>query len=179
MRAWMMMAGVLVAGQAVAQAADEAAPRIIQSDAVVVVKSAGDADGTARTDPLTQVAEVALKLSFTCADTGCGGASSQLTAEGATGDAAAIVFTPAADGLHAAVGGQTMGLVVKQGETFDLRIHWNDGHRVTFDLYRTDPASGVSTMESRDAVLKGGVEDLAFTASHGALTLVSQNYRLR
>ncbi len=176
MRFCFLAAALVMAAPAMAQ---DAAPHIIQSDDAVVVKSQGDADGTARTDPLTQVAEVALKLSFTCTDTGCGGASSQLTAEGEGGDAAAITFTPAADGLHAIVAGQAYRLVVKQGQTFDLRIHWNDGHRVSFDLYSTDPSTGISNMESHDAVLTAGVQDLAFRASHGTLTLVSQNYRLR
>lgn len=176
MRLWLLAMGLAVAAPVTAQ---DIEPHIIQSPTAVVVASQGDADGTARTDPLTQVAEAALKVSFTCADTGCGGASSRLTVEGEAGDTAAITFTPAADGLHASVNGQAYGLVLKQGQAFDLRIHWTDGHRVTFDIYRTDPASGISNMESRDVTLKAGVQDIALSASHGTLTLLSQNYLLR
>ncbi len=174
MRIWLLAA--LMAAPAMAQ---DVEPHIIQSPVAFVVTSQGDTDGTAKTDPLTQVAEAALKVNFTCADTGCAGASSRLTVEGEAGDSAAITFTPAADGLHASVDGQAYGLVVKQGEAFDLRIHWTDGHRVSFDLYRTDPASGVSNMESHDAQLAAGVQDIAMSASHGTLTLLSQNYLLR
>ncbi len=176
MRWWFLAAGVMLAAPAMAQ---DTPPQIIQSDGSVVVKSSGDADGSAKTDPLVQVVETALKVSFVCADTGCAGSSSQLTAEGEAGDAATITFTPMADGLHASVAGQAMSLVVKQGQAFDLRIHWSNGHRVSFDLYRTDPATGIASMESRDVQLKGNVQDLSFKASHGTLTLLSQSYLLR
>ena len=179
MRIWVLvLGGMMVAMSAAAQdtASPDAHVRLYQSDQALVIKSQGDAGASAKTDPLSTVNEVALKLSFVCAETGCAGASAHMTVESIGGDTAAITLTPAANGLRADVDGQPVALVLKQGEAFDLRIHWNAGHRVTFDLYHNDPTTGASSMESHDAKLTSNVRDLAMSTSHGALTLLSQTY---
>jgi len=67
----------------------------------------------------------------------------------------------------------------KPGDDFDLRIHWTNGNRVTFDLYGKNPVTGLETMESHDIQLDAGIKQLSMRASGGDLTLEKQNYTFR
>ncbi len=162
-----------VAARAVA---DDAPARLYTSNSAVVVKSTGDTDATAKTDPLDIVDEIALKASVDCGDTDCMGAQAVMAIETEDGASAALTLTPTGNGVHADIAGQPVGLAFKPGETFQVRIHWNAGHRITFDLYRTDPATGASNMESHQVQLHAPVRDLALRASHSQLTLLDQAY---
>ena len=167
---------VLLLATAVPAFAEDAPAHLYTSNSAVVVKGIGDTDATAKTDPLDLVDEIALQASVICGDSGCAGAQTEIRIETDSSTSAALTFTPVADGLRAEVAGQPVTLALKQGETFQVRIHWNAGHRVTFDLYRTDPATGSSAMESHEVQLDSPVRDLALRASHSQLTLLNQAY---
>jgi hypothetical protein len=144
---------------------------------------------TAQSDPLADVTRVDLVVRLKCADTSCTTAAFGLSMDDEHDEAAALTFTATEDGKLQArvtkVGGngeevvQTYGLSPKPGENFDLRIHWNNGNRVTFDLYGKNPLSGLETMESHDIQLDAGVKKLSMRVSGGDLTLMKQNYTFR
>lgn len=181
MRLMILMTGLLLATPDPAQE-----PRLYENSQPVQLQAAGDTDASAQTDPLGQVDEVAMKVRFDCATPGCDWSFFQMQALPEDGEGATATFTATPEALK---GGVTKGdrdidakpfdAPLKPGETFDLRMHWTTGHRVSFDIYRTDPVSGASSMESQDVQLDGNVERVAMKASHGTLTILSQTYSFK
>ncbi|MFT4076035.1 MAG: hypothetical protein QM647_10945 [Asticcacaulis sp.] len=167
----------------------EGHPTGYQSLAPVSISADPGKTNTAQSDPLTDVTRVDLVVRLKCADETCTTAAFGLSIDDEAGEAAALTFTPTEDGKLQArvtkVGGsgeevvQAYGLSPKPGESFDLRLHWNNGNRVTLDLYGTNPLTGLQTMESHDIQLDAGIKQLSMRASGGDLTLMKQSYTFR
>ncbi len=179
-----MMAALAMAGSASAQ--DD--PRTYQPDHVISVKADPGQTSIAHSDPLSFVHEVALHLQFTCAQATCDKAQAQVGVDGAADQAITLTLVPQGGRLQASLvksDGTVMATPVSfkvapsQTEAFDVRIHWDAGHRVTFDLYRTDAATGASSMESRDIKLNDTVHQLNFRVSGGELKVLDQAYIFR
>lgn len=179
-----MVAALALAGQASAQ--DD--PRTYQPGHIISVKAAPGQTSTAHSDPLSFVHEVALHLQFTCAAATCEQAKAEVGVDSGADQAATLTLTPQNGHLQASLA-KSDGTAVtspvdfkvapSRTEAFDLRIHWDAGHRVTFDLYRTDPATGASSMESRDVKLNDNVHQLNFRVSGGELKVLDQAYIFR
>lgn len=188
----LIAAAALIAGPALAQdkSADKPAdaPRFYQADTPVTLSAAPGAYKEVVSDPLTQVNEIALQLRFTCAPADCDKAGFQLQARADALDSANLSFQIKNGTLQATsmkfeediyVQEKTFKVSPKPNETLDVRIHWTSGGRVTFDIYRKDPDTGATTMESQDVQLGGYVADLATRVSGGDLTILKQSYRFR
>ena len=168
----LLAAGLVISGLILAMpafAADK--PTGYQSSAPLSLSAAAGETNTAKSDPLTDVTRVDLVVRLKCADDNCATAAFGLSIDDEAGEAAALTFTATEDGkLQAgvtkvggageeAVQGYTMS--PKPGDDFDLRIHWTNGNRVTFDLYGRNPVTGLETMESHDIQLDAGVKQLS------------------
>jgi hypothetical protein len=144
---------------------------------------------TAASDPLTDITRVDLVVRLSCAEANCDTASFGLSMDGVANEAAALTFAVGGDGrlqptLTKVTGsgqgsGQPFKVALKPDESFDLRIHWNTGNRVTFDLYGRDPATGFDMMESHDVQLGDGVKQVSMRVSGGDLSLLKQSYSFR
>jgi len=164
-------------------------PAGYQSAAPLSLSAAAGETNTAKSDPLTDVTRVDLVVRLTCADDNCATAAFGLSIEDEQEEAAALTFTATEDGKLRAkvtkVGGtgeeavQAYNMSPRPGDDFDLRIHWTNGNRVTFDLYGRNPVTGLETMESHDIQLSAGIKQLSMRASGGDLTLEKQNYTFR
>lgn len=190
----LLTAGLVVSGLILAQilaapafAADK--PTGYQSSAPLSLSAAAGETNTAKSDPLTDVTRVDLVVRLKCADDNCATAAFGLSIDDEAGEAAALTFTATEDGKLQAkvtkVGGtgeeavQSYQMSPKPGDDFDLRIHWNNGNRVTFDLYGRSPVTGLETMESHDIQLDSAIKQLSMRASGGDLTLEKQSYTFR
>ncbi|MGN6209800.1 hypothetical protein [Asticcacaulis sp.] len=190
----LLTAGLVVSGLILAQilaapafAADK--PTGYQSSAPLSLSAAAGETNTAKSDPLTDVTRVDLVVRLKCADDNCTTAAFGLSIDDEAGEAAALTFTATEDGKLQAkvtkVGGtgeeavQSYQMSPKPGDDFDLRIHWNNGNRVTFDLYGRNPVTGLETMESHDIQLDSAIKQLSMRASGGDLTLEKQSYTFR
>jgi hypothetical protein len=164
-------------------------PAGYQSAAPLSLSAAAGETTTAKSDPLTDVTRVDLVVRLTCADDNCATAAFGLSIDDEQGEAAALTFTATEDGKLQAkvtkVGGtgeeavQAYAMSPKPGDSFDLRIHWSNGNRVTFDLYGRNPVTGLETMESHNIQLDAGIKQLSMRASGGDLTLEKQSYTFR
>ena len=181
----LIVSGLILAGSAFA--ADK--PTGYQSPAPLSLSAAAGETNTAKSDPLTDVTRVDLVVRLKCADANCATAAFGLSIDDEAGEAAALTFTATEDGKLQArvtkVGGtgeeavQAYKMFPKPGDSFDLRIHWSHGNRVTFDLYGKNPVTGLDTLESHDIQLDAGIKQLSMRASGGDLTLEKQNYSFR
>jgi|GEM_PF-1155879 len=177
----------MILGQAPAFAADR--PAGYQASAPLSLSAGPGQTNTAQSDPLTDVTRVDLVVRLKCADETCATAAFGLSIDDEAGEAAALTFTPAEDGRLQAkltkIGGggeevvQGYGQSPRPGESFDLRIHWSNGNRVTFDLYGKNPVTGLETMESHDIQLDANIRQLSMRVSGGDLTLMKQTYTFR
>ena len=183
------MAAALMAAPAFA----DDAPRLYQSDTAIEIKAAPGATSSAQTDPLVRVNQINLTLSFTCAQAAkgaapCGQSAFELLAESDGSDKAALNLA-AKDGVlqpgavrrqgDASLPPEVYKLTPRPGETFDVHIHWTQGNRVSFDLYRKDPVTEAETMESQDVQLSGPVQDLKMWVTGGSLVISHQIYLFR
>jgi hypothetical protein len=186
----LLIAGSVVSALILANAAFAAdKPSGYQSSAPLSLSASAGETNTAKSDPLTDVTRVDLVVRLKCADDNCATAAFGLSIDDEQGEAAAMTFTAGEDGKLQAkvtkVGGtgaeaiQSYNMSPKPGDSFDLRIHWNNGNRVTFDLYGKNPVTGLETLESHDIQLDAGIKQLSMRASGGALTLEKQSYRFR
>ncbi len=186
----LLTAGLFVSGLILAMpafAADK--PTGYQSPVPLSLSAAAGETNTAKSDPLTDVTRVDLVVQLKCADAGCATAAFGLSIDDEQGEAAALTFTATEDGKLQAkvtkVGGtgeeavHAYAMSPKPGDNFDLRIHWSNGNRVTFDLYGKNPVTGLETLESHDVQLNAGIKQLSMRASGGDLTLEKQNYTFR
>ena len=186
----LLTTGLVVSGLILAVpafAADK--PTGYQSPAPLSLSASAGETNTAKSDPLTDVTRVDLVVNLKCADANCATAAFGLSIDDEQDEAAALTFIAGEDGKLQAkvtkVGGtgeetsQAYTLSPKPGDSFDLRIHWSNGNRVTFDLYGKNPVTGLETLESHDIQLDAGIKQLSMRASGGALTLEKQNYTFR
>jgi hypothetical protein len=187
--------GLALAGPVMAQTApaappdaapvkDEAPPRLYQADAAIVVKAPTGESRSVQTDPLGSVRKIGVTLSFTCSEATCSDSSYELTVKGRGGEAAAFDVIGQGGKLIGRVargdgaGNQALIGTPRAGETYDLRISWSNGNRVTFDLYRHD-GSGRDLMESHDVQLSSPVDTLSIRVTSGELQVAKQVYTFR
>jgi hypothetical protein len=190
----LLTTGLVVCGLILAQilaapafAADK--PTGYQSPAPLSLSAAAGETNTAKSDPLTDVTRVDLVVRLKCAEESCATAAFGLSIDDEQGAAAAMTFTATEDGKLQAkvtkVGGagaeavQAYNMSPRPGDDFDLRIHWSNGNRVTFDLYGKNPVTGLETLESHDIQLDAGIKQLSMRVSGGDLTLMKQSYTFR
>ena len=191
MKTWAAMAfGLLLAGPAMAQSTpvdapvSDEAPRLYQADKAISVKAPTGESRSVRTDPLGPVRKIGVTLNFGCSEATCSDSSYELAVRGTGGDTAVFDVTGQGGKLLGRVarsdgaGNQTLIGTPKAGETYDLRISWNNGDRVTFDLYRHD-GSGRDLMESHDVQLSSPVDTLSMRVTSGDLQVQKQTYTFR
>lgn len=163
---------------------DDAPPRLYQADTPIAIKAPTGESRSVQTDPLVTVRKVGVSLSFGCSEATCSDSSYALAVKGKDGQSA--VFEVLGQG------GRLLGRVARSdgagnasligtpttGETYDLRISWTSGNRVTFDLYRHD-GSGRDRMESHDVQLSSPVDTLSMRVTSGELQVQKQAYTFR
>jgi len=139
-------------------------------------------------DSLDQIKQINLRLRFSCLKPDCNAALAKFVVNSADGQVAVLSLRPRGDVLTVQIdqgeGGRPpapefYSLTLKTGETFDLRLHWTEGHRVSFDLYKADISMLGSTMESHDAQLSSNVQNLQMQVQEAELTLVNQTFVFR
>ncbi len=194
MKRWAaIILGVALAGPAMAQtpaapagsqASDEGPPRLYQADKAIAVKAPAGQSRSVQTDSLGSVRKIVVTLSFGCAEATCSDSSYELAIKGSGGQDAVFDVTGQGGKLIGRVarsdgaGNQALIGTPKAGETYDLRISWSDGNRVTFDLYRHD-GSGRDLMESHDVQLSSPVDTLSMRVTSGELQVSKQVYTFR
>jgi len=190
MKIWMAAAiGLVWAGPVMAQTpadapAGDEAPRLYQADKAISVKAPTGETRSVRTDPLATVRKIAVTLSFGCSEATCSDSSYELALKDKDGQSAVFDVTGQAGKLIGRVarsdgaGNQALIGTPKAGETYDLRISWSNGNRVTFDLYRHD-GSGRDLMESHDVQLSSPVDTLSMQVTSGELQVQKQTYTFR
>ncbi|WP_443750501.1 hypothetical protein [Asticcacaulis solisilvae] len=197
MKRWATLAFVLAiaAGPVTAQttpatepaappAADDAPPRLYQADKAIAVKAPTGETRSVQTDPLSSVRKIGVTLSFDCSEATCSDSSYELAVKGADGQSVVFDVTGQGGKLIGRVarsdgaGNQALVGTPKPGETYDLRISWSNGNRVTFDLYRHD-GSGRDLMESHDVQLSAPVDTLSMRVTSGELQISRQVYTFR
>jgi hypothetical protein len=160
------------------------APRLYQADTAISVKAPTGESRSVHTDPLGPVRKIGVTLSFGCSEATCSDSSYELAIKGADGQSAVFDVTGQAGKLIGRVarsdgaGNQALIGTPKAGETYDLRISWSNGNRVTFDLYRHD-GSGRDLMESHDVQLSSPVDTLSMRVTSGELQVAKQVYTFR
>jgi len=169
-------------------AADKPTGPYVAPDALSLQADSGKTN-VASSDLLTDVTRVDLVVRLNCAEANCATAAFGLSIDGQADDAAALTFSAGADGHlvssltkvagNGQGGEQAFRLTATPGDSFELRIHWNNGDRVTFDLYGRDPVSGMSAMESHDVQLAGDIKQLSMRVSGGEMILEKQTYTFR
>ncbi len=186
----LLTAGLVVSGLILASSAfADDRPTSYQSPTPLSLSAAAGETNTAKSDPLTDVKRIDLVVRLKCADAGCATAAFGLSIDDEQDEAAALTFTATEDGKLQArvtkVGGageevvQAYAMSPKPDDSFDLRINWNNGNRVTFDLYGKNPVTGLETMESHDIQLDAPIKQLSMRTSGGNLTLEKQTYTFR
>lgn len=195
MKIWATAAiGLALAGSATAQTnpatppttapATDDIPRLYQADTPIAIKAPTGESRSVRTDPLGSVRKIGVTLAFECSETACSDSSYELAVKGRDGQSAVFDIGGQGGKLIGRVarsdgaGNQALIGTPKAGETYDLRISWNNGNRVTFDLYRHD-GSGRDQMESHDVQLSSPVDTLSMRATSGELQVQKQTYTFR
>ncbi len=167
-----------------APASEDAPPRLYQADTTIAVKAPTGESRSVQTDPLGTVRKIGVTLSFGCSEATCSDSSYELTLKGRDGESAVFGVTGQGGKLLGRVarsdgaGNQALIGTPRAGETYDLRVSWNNGNRVTFDLYRHD-GSGRDLMESHDVQLSSPVDTLAMRVTSGELQVQKQTYTFR
>ncbi len=160
------------------------APRLYQADTPIAIKAPTGETRSVQTDPLGPVRKIAVTLSFACSEATCSDSSYALVVKGRGGESAVLDVTGQAGKLLGRVarsdgaGNASLVGTPKTGETYDVRISWSNGNRITFDLYRHD-GSGRDMMESHDVQLSSPVETLGMQVTSGELQVVKQAYTFR
>lgn len=172
-----------IAGPVSAQDKPADLPRQYEALKPVTIAAAAGNEKIATSDPLTDTRKIALSISFKCASDTCADAGLRFIAADEAGEGPEVAFSARDGALAGALRqGETAAgfdMAPKAGETFDLRLYWSNGNRLTADLYRRDPVSGRETMESRQVRLTGDVHSLITHVTGGELTIVRQAYTFR